>query len=64
MALASAAQEAVWMRELCADRKSQPSDPTMIYEDNQSDICMARNPQYSMAGQSISTSSFTSFGDK
>ena len=46
MALASAAEEAVWMRDLCADLKSQPSDPTVIYEDKQSAICMARNPQF------------------
>ena len=46
MALTSAAQEAVWMRELCADLNSQPSDPIVIYEDNQSAICMARNPQF------------------
>ena len=37
MALTSAAQEAVWMQHLQND---------LIYEDNQSTICMAKNPQY------------------
>ena len=43
MALASTAQEAVWMRELTSN---QPSEPTLIFKDNQSAICMAKNPQF------------------
>ena len=46
MALASAAQEAVWMRELNSDLCNQPSEPTLIFEDNQSAISMAKNPQF------------------
>ena len=44
MALASTAQEAMWMRQLTADLKSAPSKATTIYEDNQSAIEMAKNP--------------------
>ena len=46
MALASAAQEAVWIRELASDLKNGPAEATVIYEDNQSTICMAQNPQF------------------
>ena len=45
MALASAAQEAVWMRQLSKDMKTDVCEPTVIFEDNQSAICMAKNPQ-------------------
>ena len=46
MALSSAAQEAIWMRELNSDLKNKPSQPTLIYEDNQSAISIAKNPQF------------------
>ena len=46
IALSSAAQEAVWMRALNSDLKNQPSEPTVIFEDNQSAICLAKNPQF------------------
>ena len=46
MALASAVQEAVWMRQLTSDLKNGPTGPTVIFEDNQSTICMAQNPQF------------------
>ena len=46
MALASAAQEAVWMRELNSDLCNQESELTLIFEDNQSAISMAKNPQF------------------
>ena len=46
MALSSAAQEAVWMRELNSDLLNHLSEPTLIFEDNQSAICMAKNPQF------------------
>lgn len=46
MALASAAQEAVWMRQLLTDLKVNQTGPTLMFEDNQSAICMAKNPQF------------------
>lgn len=46
MALASTAQEAVWMQNLQSALLGSPVTPTLIYEDNQSTICMARSPQY------------------
>ena len=46
MALASAAQEAIWMRQLTSDLKSESTVATVIFEDNQSAICMAQNPQF------------------
>ena len=46
MALSSAAQEAIWIRELNADLWNCQSQPTLIYEDNQSAISMAKNPQF------------------
>ena len=46
MALSSTAQEALWLRELNKDLKNPPSGPTIIFEDNQSAICMLKNPQF------------------
>lgn len=46
MALASEAQEAMWLRQLLADLKEKPTGATLIYEDNQSAICMSKDPQY------------------
>ena len=46
IALASAAQEAVWVRQLLTDLRSNPEEATRIYEDNQSAICLAKNPQF------------------
>ena len=46
MTLASAAQEAVLIRQLTTDMKNSPSGATVIFEDNQSCISMAKNPQY------------------
>ena len=43
MALASTAQEAMWMRQLTADLKSAPSKATTI---NQSANEMAKNPHF------------------
>ena len=51
MALSSAAQEAVWIRELISELQSQP---TLIYEDNQSAISMAKNPQFHGRSKHIS----------
>ena len=44
MALASAAQEAIWLQHLVGDLGNKPVDPMVLYEDNQSAICMAKNP--------------------
>ena len=46
MALASAAQEALWLRQLTSDLGCGPTSATLIHEDNQSAICMAKNPQF------------------
>ena len=46
MALASAAEEAVWMRKLLSDLKNSPAGATVIFEENQSAICMAKHPQF------------------
>ena len=46
MALASAAQEAVWMQRLQNDLNEASVKLTLIYEDKQSTICMAKNPRY------------------
>ena len=46
MALASATQEAIWMRQLTTDLKSAPDKPTIILEDNQSAISTSKNPQF------------------
>ena len=44
MALSSAAQEATWLRQLTKDLQNGLTRPTVIHEDNQSAICMAKNP--------------------
>lgn len=46
IALASAAQEALWLRQLTTDLKHEPAAATVIFEDNQSTISMAKNPQF------------------
>ena len=46
MALASATQEAVWMQHPQNDLNEASVKSTLIYEDNQSIICMAKNLQY------------------
>ena len=46
MALSSAAQEAVWLRQLTAELGSPPETATTIFEDNQSAIAMTKNPQF------------------
>ncbi len=46
MALSGAAQEAIWLRELTSDLGSPQYQPTVIMEDNQSAISMAKNPQF------------------
>ena len=46
IALSSAAQEAVWMRQLTTELGSPPETATIIHEDNQSAISMTKNPQF------------------
>ena len=48
MALANATQEAIWMRQLTADLnlKNTADKPIRLFEDNQSAICIAKNPQF------------------
>ena len=46
MALANAAQEAIWLRQLSNDLGSQSKEPTVIFEDNQSAICIAKDAQF------------------
>jgi len=45
MALASAVQEAIWMKQLVTALKNGPTGEMVILEDNQSAICMAKNSQ-------------------
>ena len=44
IALASAVQEAVWLRNLLSDLTSKQVKPTVIYEDNQGAIALCKNP--------------------
>ena len=44
IALGSATQEAIWLRQLLSDRKVNVQEPTEIFEDNQGSIAMAKNP--------------------
>ena len=46
MALASAAQEAMWLRQLTINLKNEPVSATVIFEDNHTAICIAKNPQF------------------
>ena len=42
-----------WMRELSSDLGNQQSQPTLIHEDNQSAIAMAKNPQFHKRSEHI-----------
>jgi len=44
MALSMAAQTAIWIRKLLKDFIVASKEPTVIYEDNQGCIAMAKNP--------------------
>ena len=46
MALASAGQEAVWLRRLTDVLGSPPETATKMFEDIQSAIAMSNNPQF------------------
>ena len=51
IALTSASQEG---RQLISDILKKPMKPVTIYEDNQSTICLARNPQFHGCSKHIS----------
>ena len=42
--LDSATQVAIWLKQLTNELKNESSDATMIYEDNQSAICISKHP--------------------
>jgi len=44
VALSIATQEAVWLRKLFDDLQTNLKDPTVVMEDNQRTIAMAKNP--------------------
>ena len=46
IALSTATQEAVWLRQLTSELRFEQTKPTVIYEDNQSAISLAQNPQF------------------
>ena len=48
MSLTLAAQEAIWLNRLLAELQSQeePAKPAILYEDNQSAICMTKIPNF------------------
>ena len=46
VALSSAVQECIWLRQLEAELGNAIEGPSLILEDNQSAIAMAKNPQY------------------
>ena len=46
VALSSAVQECIWLRQLEAELGNATEGPSLILEDNQSAIAMAKNPQY------------------
>ena len=46
IALASATQESLWLQQLLADLKKESVKSMVIFEDNQSAISMAKNPQF------------------
>ena len=45
VALSTAAQEAIWLQQLMSDLMNKSIQEMIIYEDNQSTICLAKNQQ-------------------
>ena len=45
IALSQAAQEAVWLRHLFTNMKLKISNPTVLFEDNESAIALSKNPR-------------------
>lgn len=55
MALSFAAQEAIWIRNLLSElQREYLIKPAIIFEDNQSSICLSKNPQYHGKSKHIS----------
>ena len=46
IALAGTAQESLWLQQLFSDLQKEPTKKMVIFEDNQSAISMAKNPQF------------------
>jgi hypothetical protein len=46
MAMSDCVKECVWLRRLLKDMRSEHSDPTVIYEDNQGSMALAKNVGY------------------
>ncbi|KAF2347216.1 hypothetical protein FHG87_022028, partial [Trinorchestia longiramus] len=46
VALAGAAQEAIWLKHLLDDLEFKTGGPMVVNEDNQSAICLTQNPKY------------------
>ena len=46
IALSSAAQESIWLRQLLTELGKSLEMPTVLFEDNKSSIAMTRNPQF------------------
>ena len=46
IALAGTAQESLWLQQLFSDLQKGPTKKMVIFEDNQSAISMAKNPQF------------------
>ena len=46
IALAAAAQEALWIREVVGSLRVEKTSPMVLLEDNQSAICLATNPVF------------------
>ena len=54
IALASTAQEAVWLRQLTTELGNGSAEVTTIFEDNQAAISMSKNPQFHGRAKHIS----------
>ena len=57
MALSVTIQEAIWLRQLQEELGVTESGPTLIYEDNQGTISMAKNPVFQNMCRSVTISS-------
>ena len=53
VALSSAMQESIWLRQLTTELGSPTNTPTLIFEDNQSAITMTNNPTFSGCAKHI-----------
>jgi hypothetical protein len=53
IAACAATQEAIMLRQLLPDIHCPQSEPTVIYEDNQSCICLSKNPVVSNRSKHI-----------